>query len=272
MATGVRPLVRSRSPIAEHDQRIGIPGFNSPSFDQSTSIDGTLEDTRRARLNDLQVASPGTTTGMTGRRTMEDLGRGVTGDHVTPKSVAGAAPPIITRPAIQASPDISVSETTTFSPDLFDNTAAVHDTPPPLYKTLGTRGDVIKAAPYAGTQTDWRTEKSSSANDSQFDEPHSSLAKSAEARPTRLEPTPRAILSTGLREPMPFEVFESADKHEQEPRVVIGRINVEVVQPVAEAKTSAPPRPGPLTAESVSIIGPLSRSIRSNLRLNLKYR
>jgi hypothetical protein len=266
MATGVHPVVRSRSPIAEQDQRIGIPGFGSPSFDQSTSFEGPFEDALPAARSYDSAVAPPTKTSVTGSRPLEttDPAPAAKTDLATSKSMVGT--PIVTRPAIEAPHDISV---TTSSPALLDTPAAVNDTPAPLYKTVVSRGEGIKTSTEA--RLEW-TENSSSANVTQIDELDSSFAKSGEASPTRLEPTPRVILSPGPREPTLYDAFQTSDRIEQEPRVVIGRINVEVVQPAGEIKTTAPPRPGPLTAESVSVIGPLSRRVGSSLRLNLKYR
>ncbi|MCM1983260.1 hypothetical protein [Lyngbya confervoides] len=54
------------------------------------------------------------------------------------------------------------------------------------------------------------------------------------------------------------------------PQVVIGRVNVEVVTPPASPSAAA--KPGPQTAESVSVIGPLSGRLPTNLRLSLRGR
>lgn len=53
-------------------------------------------------------------------------------------------------------------------------------------------------------------------------------------------------------------------------RIVIGRINVEVVPPVAQQVATAP-QPRPMTAASVSVIGQLG-GVRPNMRLSLRYR
>jgi hypothetical protein len=96
--------------------------------------------------------------------------------------------------------------------------------------------------------------------------------RSADSAPQLLEPSPRPIRSAQQRESIFSDAAESADTAAQGPRVVIGRINVEVVSTAPEPKASAPSRPGPLTAASVSVIGPLTRGVRSSLRLSLKHR
>ena len=249
-----------------------MPGFVSPSLDQTTSIEGrTFEDMPTdARAFDPTLTPP-TTTRVTNSSTMQgiDLVRATTSDHTNPKkSVAGIKMRVDTRPAVEASLDLSISERNTSTRALLDTPAASNDAPTPLYKTVVPGDAGIKEVPEAHLEG---AEESSSTYRPQIDDLDWSSAKSGEARPTRLEPTPRAILSP-LREPVSSEDFQSSDRIEQEPRVVIGRINVEVVPPAAETKTTAPPRPGPLTAESVSVIGPLSRRVGSSLRLNLKYR
>jgi len=270
MATDVRPLIRSRSPIAEEDQRIGMPGFGNPNLDQTTSIEGTLEE-RPAEARTLDSALiPPKPTRVTGNRTMEaiDLPRPTNPNHTT-KSIADMLTRIVTRPVTEASRDIGTSDRTESSPALLDTPADFNGTPLPLYKTVVPRRDGNKQAAEVHFSP---SGESSSSYLRQIDDLDSSSDKSDEARATRLEPTPRAILSPGLRQHTSSQAFQTSDKTDQEPRVVIGRINVEVVPPVAESKTTAPPRPGPLTAESVSVIGPLSRRVGSSLRLNLKYR
>jgi hypothetical protein len=86
----------------------------------------------------------------------------------------------------------------------------------------------------------------------------------------RLEPSPQAFAEH--LEPPPMDASVSANEVGEGPRVIIGRINIEVVPPPAAQQITAAPRPGPLTAASVSVIGPLSGGIRPNLRLSLRHR
>jgi hypothetical protein len=73
-------------------------------------------------------------------------------------------------------------------------------------------------------------------------------------------------------EPSPADASASTVEPHENPRIVIGRINVEVVPPPAAKQVTTASRTGPPTAASVSVIGPLSGGIRSNLRLSLRYR
>jgi hypothetical protein len=86
----------------------------------------------------------------------------------------------------------------------------------------------------------------------------------------RLEPPPQVFAEHF--EPPPMDASVSTNEVGEGLRVVIGRINVEVVPPPTAQPSTAAPRSGPLTAASASIIGPLSGSIRPNLRLSLRHR
>ena len=96
-----------------------------------------------------------------------------------------------------------------------------------------------------------------------------SMHRPAEGDLPRLEPSARAMAHR-----MGFSLSDAtpaSPPREESPRIVIGRINVEVVPPPVQ-QSSAAPRPGPLTAASVSVIGPLGGSVRPNVRLSLRYR
>lgn len=85
-----------------------------------------------------------------------------------------------------------------------------------------------------------------------------------------LEPSMRSLVD---RDEQPFAEAPIATLDRQEgPQVVIGRINVEVVPQTAPEATVTPSRSGPLTAASVSVIGPLGGGVSSNLRLSLRQR
>jgi hypothetical protein len=87
----------------------------------------------------------------------------------------------------------------------------------------------------------------------------------------RLEPQPRP----GPAPPgMPAASVEPTAEPDAPdgPRLTIGRIDVEVVPEGPEPAPTPPARQGPLTAASVSIIGPLSPRVRASRHSSLRYR
>ena len=84
-----------------------------------------------------------------------------------------------------------------------------------------------------------------------------------------LEPSPRAFPEHGgaASEDASTPRYEVDER----PRIVIGRVNVEVVPPSVTQPSTAP-QPGPLTAASVSVIGPLGDGASVSRRLSLRYR
>jgi hypothetical protein len=87
----------------------------------------------------------------------------------------------------------------------------------------------------------------------------------------RLEFAPRPSFAPTAAEPDRDGGIREVEERE-EPRVTIGSIHVEVIPAAAEKPSTTPIRQGPLTAASVSVIGPLSGGVRSNRRLSLRYR
>lgn len=84
-----------------------------------------------------------------------------------------------------------------------------------------------------------------------------------------LEPSPR-VIAEHVGATLEDTNTPSYDVNES-PRVVIGRVNVEVVPP-SVIQPSTATQPGPLTAASVSVIGPLGDSASASRRLSLRYR
>ena len=273
-AAGVLPVVRSRSPIAEHDQRVGIPGFGNPNFDPPTSIEPTLGDSgAAASLPDLQVPSA-TQIGAAGRRLLQRKAESsaAANEQATPGDAAAAGQVISTRPATHASPDVGASAWSPSSALRLDTRPLLHDRATDSHQAEVSRRDAGEIAANARTRLATSRAERLPAYDVNIDE--SAVGPERSARVTRplLDPTPRTFTSRQLREPMSSDPLDRVDEREQEPRVVIGRINVEVVPPAAEPRTSTQSRNGPLTAESVSVIGPLTRHVQSGRRLSLKYR
>ena len=87
--------------------------------------------------------------------------------------------------------------------------------------------------------------------------------------PPELEPSPRAFA-----EHMAVTSVDTGPPvtdPDESPRIVIGRVNVEVIPPSVLQQSTASQR-GPLTAASVSVIGPLGGGVPANRRLSLRYR
>ena len=268
----VLPLVRSRSPIADEDQRIGTPGFGGPGFENDASLDATLDDASTpAAIPSLQISRP---TLDAGRAVVQRKAAGpaVTSEAGMPGPAFPAGPLIDTRPLRQQASASDLSPASTFG---IDTTTIARDHPTDSEQVGRSRGDIGEIAPDTQTRVAWSTGDSSRPSRAYFarvDEREMAAERPAEGALPRLEPSPRALWSPALREPPSSDADEAADLSEREPRVVIGRINVEVVPPAAEPKTSTQSRNGPLTAESVSVIGPLKRRVRTGLRLSLKHR
>lgn len=274
-AAPVLPLVRSRSPIAEEDQRVGMPGFGRPTLGDTASIEGPLKDAGLAAgLPPLQNPSPTYSTGG-GIVQRKPAGQSGTGKFGMPKSADPAGPLIVTPPVRKPAADIRAFDLSPVSKLRGDTMANGRNRATASQGSEQPRGDISEIAPNIRIRPGWsagQRSRSSALYDGRVDEREIAAERPAEAGPPLLEPSPRAMPSPGLREPSSSRVLEAADRSEREPRVVIGRINVEVVPPAVEPKTSTQSRNGPLTAESVSVIGPLTRRVRSGLRLSLKHR
>jgi hypothetical protein len=89
------------------------------------------------------------------------------------------------------------------------------------------------------------------------------------ATPVMLTPPTRSLVS-GQAEAAP--ACSPVAAPETAPRVVIGRINVEVIQPPPERRVTQGSPSQPVTAASVSKIGPLRPALRSNRLLSLRQR
>ncbi|HEX5732110.1 MAG TPA: hypothetical protein VF131_04665 [Blastocatellia bacterium] len=271
----VLPVVRSRSPIAEEDQRIGTPGFGRPGFGDASSLESTLDYTSApATIPPLPLSSPTLNAGgdVVQRKA---AGPAVTSEFVTPGPALRAGPPVDTRDVGKQATDLRASDLSPGSTLRIDTTAIGRDHATASERAGRSRGEIGEIAPDMQTPAAWPTGDSSRASrayDVRIDEREMAAERSADDGPPRLKPSPRAMPSPALREPPSSEMLEAADRSEREPQLVIGRINVEVVPPAGEPKTSTQSRNGPLTAESVSVIGPLRRRVHSSLRLSLKHR
>ena len=278
-AAQVLPSVRSTSPIAEEDQRVGMPGFEGFQFGPAASVEGALEDTI-APSGDLrsEIPSPTINVDNAGAGTVQrkGVGFGRTGELATPGFAAGA-PVIVDRgPAGKVPIPVRVSEQSP-APSVRLDEAVIG----PHNRVTGVRqpgrsdsvaGEIAANAGVPAHRSAGEQATPASLLSAKTETPGARPRRSAEAGPPFLEPSPRASTLPQQRESVSPDAVESAGVPEQGPRVVIGRINVEVVPPPAEDKKSPAARPGPLTAASVSVIGPLAGGVRSNRFLSLRYR
>jgi hypothetical protein len=269
----VIPLVRSRSPIAEEDQRVGMPGFGSPDLGAAEPIAAPQQDfgTSAGAPPLSTLPTPLNTGGGIIQRTVAGT---ALGREVGRQGFADAGEVGVTSHSRNADVDNSRSDLSPRSPLRVDSMA--------IADVQLTRSEHVELSPSTVSEISPNTRVGtelrrveplmpSREGEGQGEE-QATRQSSAEGLTPRLEPLPRAMISAAAQEPVSTGLHESAEKREAEPRVVIGRINVEVVPPAAEPKTSAVSRPGPLTAESVSVIGSLTTGIRSRRRLSLKYR
>jgi hypothetical protein len=268
-AAPVVPLVRSRSPIAEEDQRIGIPGFGTPDVGNVTSSD-TWEASSftPSQLSSRTPMARSAGRGMLQRKATSHAGAR---EFSTPKFDM-ATPGIAIRDGGVTTADIGLSDQPATSKVRTRTTSLDNDQRNAFRQAGGMKPTVSKISPTPRAPAGLGETRSPSPNyDYPVDEPESGQQRNGEAAPQRLEPLPRAVL---VPEPHPMSSadLDPTATHRQDPSVFIGRINVEVIQAAVEPKTSTASRPGPLTAASVSVIGPLTRDVRSDLRLSLRHR
>jgi hypothetical protein len=290
----MQPSVRSTSPIAEHDQRTGMMGFEGfepgdASFAGVGSEAGaehgdilqppappsamTAGETRIATVQ-RKVASP--PAAMAGSPASTARGEVAAADAQMqariqpsePWAVRSVAPvPSVTRNVSDHSKQLASLSSEIGVPDRAD----AHDV------SLSPSGLPVRSP---ASSIDGIHPEELSLGDSQTGSAprrfgpgvvHTrSIRQTRQIDSTRLEPSPGALAEHF--KPLLERAGEPGADADEGPRVVIGRINVEVVSPPARPPSTAAPRPGPLTAASVSVIGPLGGGVSSNLRLSLRHR
>lgn len=268
----MQPFVRSTSPVAERDQRIGMMGFEGFDLGES-SLAETGSETGSEQDDALQPPLPGEfpATRETGeatvqRKTASPVGAlaGLAGP-IPPRSngvgtrVQGDAQPTGVRKATRhierLVPSLSSADAT--------GQAGAHRDDWPVTSPADTGTEAPSPASpqiHRGSRHFGR----GSAVQTR------SIRHARQADSTRLEPSARALDEHS--EPAPMDSRRYTAGAGEGPRLVIGRINVEVIPPPAAPSSTAAPRPGPLTAASASVIGPLGGDIRPNLRLSLRHR
>jgi hypothetical protein len=286
-AQPLQPFLRSTSPIAEHDQRIGMSGFDGDGGGDTSLGEGRAEAA-------TTTTAPG---GLTVQRKLASPGL-ASAPHRVPDRAGPRAPdrtaaetPVIGAKA-RLAPDHGEHLATPSDP-VADTPFAFRSSGPPeppsirlpisqhprQTQTQESVTDVASTAEHPGSAVGAKVGDAQSPGSSQT--PHESR-QSAHAtqsvrpvRSTRQVDVPRLEPSAqrfpGPDEPPTGLTDTRAHPADEGPRVVIGRISVEVVPP-PEQPTAAAPHSGPLTAASVSVIGPLGGGLPSDRRLSLRYR
>jgi hypothetical protein len=277
----MQPFVRTTSPVAEHDQRIGMMRLEGFEFGEASVAEGGSE---AAELVQAGVRQPPTLPDTTAT---SDIGAATVQRKMAGPSATPVGP---TTPAAPSS--IGVDARSELQPAR--QRAHRYAVPPSSRSVMGERPregprspliypekDVVTGEEWSISSTDATREHEPIPGSSQTRSParqfgHKAIVRTRslqEARQvdsTRLEPSPRT-LAEHFEPPLESTSKPTADAGEG-PRIVIDRINVEVVSPPAASQSTAAARPGPLTAASVSVIGPLGGGIRPNLRLSLRHR
>jgi hypothetical protein len=280
-AQSMQPFVRSTSPVAERDQRIGMTGFEEFKFGESPFATADSE-------AELEGAGALQTPMLPTITAASDVGK----TTVQRKMASPSATPV--GPTTPAAPSL-IGVDARRKGDLQPARQRAHQdaVPPSSRSVMGERPRQAPRSPliYPEKNVVAGEEWSISSTDAIREHepiPGSSQTRSASrgvgygvVRTRSLQQARQA--DSNFLEPLPYALAEhieqtptgssmpTADAGEG-PRIVIGRINVEVVSPPAAPQSTAAPRPGPLTAASVSVIGPLGGGIRHNLRLSLRHR
>jgi hypothetical protein len=268
----MQPLVRSTSPVAERDQRIGMIGFEGFELGES-SLAETGSETGFEQDGALQPPLPGEFPAAheAGEATVQrktaspvDALAGLAGP-IPPRSngvgtrVQGDAQPTGARKAARHIERLVPSLSSADAP----GQAGAHRDDWPVTSPGGTGAEAPSPASslihsesrHFGRGTAVQTR---------------SIRHARQADSTRLEPSARALDEHS--EPAPMDSSRYTAGTGEGPRLVIGRINVEVVPPPVVQPSTAASRPGPVTAASVSVIGPLGGGVRPSLRLSLRHR
>lgn len=294
--SSLQPIVRSASPIAERDQRIGMAGFDGFEFGGPSLADVGSEATEVKQGGDLRpsLSSPITTVSGTNAATVQR--------KMANPSTASIGPAVGTAAKMANAVNArTMDKNQVVRPILGQSDAQL---PSEWAKVTDPNRQFASTGSYAGAAINVETFHHSVAaqknaamdleealspskhipreiSNADHTQPSEVLrhanrvavqvrspwqAKQADA-PPELEPSPPAFA-----EPMAITSVDTGPTiaDERSP-VVIGRVNVEVVPPSVSQPGTAP-RPGPLTAASVSVIGPLSGGMLASRRLSLRYR
>ena len=275
---GLRPAVRSTSPIASHDQRLGLPGFEGVGLGrpgrgragEPVGASGFETAGRGPWADAAGGAGPGV------REPAEATSAAVPG--VRTPAAASVPPPASpspepTSPGVGIEPRGSVGTRGARAPSRED---AVPSATGPRAQAPGALAVRSLAGPAGGAERADGPGRARLAPDAPLASgpaPARSSASAAAAAgtgPPRLAPSPPR--SEAPDAPAARRRGTPTGRADPGLRLEIGAIHVEVVPPPAPPAAAPPPPRGPLTAESVSRIGPLAAGRPSNLRFAVRRR
>lgn len=315
----LRPFVRSTSPIAEHDQRVGMTDTDDLERMGAPLDSAVHEDPSRAEgevttrnLPDItpaggkggetiqrKMAAPGQQEGSSlsmgpsvSPADSSSLPQGIMGSIIPampPEAPMGESSlpvgavehpnsvrPPETRRGVTLGPPVAASPHESLPPPGLDHPLSRGQISSSLEMAeTGSEASIASQIPSReptgkeGLETDLRTTLHQQGRTGPIAVRTRSMHRLAEGDLPRLEPSARAMADR-----MGFSLPDApagSTPGEESPRIVIGRINVEIVPPPVQQASNAP-RPGPMTAASASVIGPLGGSVRPNVRLSLRYR
>jgi hypothetical protein len=254
----MRPSLRSTSPIADKDQRIGIFDTQNAPFEEAPV----------PPIFDEAIAPP---------------------PHV---SMPAPTPTSVMAPPVRPSPNFAhvrsiepVSRQISALPAQIhvpsveaDDTAAASISPPKKSADLLTTRLIPPKEVLGRTHEVTRREETRSDDSLTRKIPWPLNPPSATERSSPREGSTQRLDFVPRPSPSPRVIESGRDDNtaenpmDERPTVTIGSIHVEVVPTSVETPPSTPTRPTPVTAASVSVIGPLSGRVPSNRRLSLRYR
>jgi hypothetical protein len=270
-AAEVLPFVRSGSPVAEEDQRVGVPGFEDAGFAIPESVHQWLNPNPPADravplspVDEPDITVPDSVAG----KAQSGPAAAKPGLEPRARSAEPAGHPAGTRVMVRAQPVPGIDPApSVHHRSLRQILAAATDSSPQVDSSSPGHQP---ATP--GPRTDVTVRRETQA--APGGEPDGGVAPKRHL-PAILRSTTPALEPVVQRPHQPDRIragTDARDGGEPLPRVFIGRINVEVVSQKADPGSLAVSRSLPATAESVSVIGPLRKGMSTNRRISLRHR
>jgi hypothetical protein len=255
--SGFQPQVRSASPIAQDDQRLGMPGFEEAPLAAAPLTDDEPESSM------IADSPPGSSLAAPARalRRQGVLSPAAASAIMTPQP-RGSADNFESRPQFPRATQAPTPGTSEEAAGL--EIAEIH---PALPRTAAAAGSFDVQT--AGSPRIEIAPSGATASESPAAHAWESVE---EAETPLLEPAPPQTAAASARTSARNQDDAPEPVEDREPRIVIGSINVEVIPATPEPAKTEPTRPKPLTAAAASVIGPLSKGVRSGRLLSLRYR